>query len=196
MKILMQKKELIKLIEIIKSTKSELVYVINNTLYTMDREYTILKSVELPNNYFFMEFVTTISQLISALQMFEAADNEYIIDIDIVVGNYILSIRENFIRLIYSIQNILNISTKYYFNDLKQNETFNKILEMKTGDGISKFIVSDYLIMMYNNLLPINKADNVDLIIADINERSFLSNFIIKKKKWNINIYIVNLHLT
>lgn len=80
-----------------------------------------------------------------------------------------------------------------------EQEITNNILglfSMKKGDGTMYYIHEynniKYFITLFSGLLPLNKADKVFIRIFD-NGNSFVSNFIVRKKKFELFIYVAYL---
>lgn len=88
---------------------------------------------------------------------------------------------------------ILDIKSKtpsYTDTDLRTNQDFENIISMKSADGMSLFRIDKYIMTLFSTLLSINKGDNVQLRIYDIDDTSFLSEFLISKKKFELLTYI------
>lgn len=80
----------------------------------------------------------------------------------------------------------------YRVDDLKANENFNNIQAQKAADGMSMLRLNKkYILSLYKGLLPVNKADKVSVELYDIDSYSFLAKFIIDKRKFVINKYLV-----
>ena len=76
-------------------------------------------------------------------------------------------------------------------NDLKSNMQFADIMAKKAADGQGLLTIADkYDMFLYPSLLPVNKPDKVSLEIYEVDNISFISKFTIKKKIFDIKIYI------
>lgn len=75
--------------------------------------------------------------------------------------------------------------------NLKDNDIFSDILAMRAAQGASLLTLDDkYDMILYPSLLPVNKPDKVDIDVYEIDDISFISKFTIKKKIFNIKLYI------
>lgn len=84
--------------------------------------------------------------------------------------------------------------------DLKDDTDFNNFMESlnkkaKYGASILSMEFTNYFITSCSMIHPINKTDGVELICYPYDDISFLSKFIIKKKKYTIYEYIRFLYL-
>lgn len=94
---------------------------------------------------------------------------------------------ENLINTTYSIQ-FSDVSES--FTDLQDNEQFKIIMAKKAAEGISLLKLNDYLLSINKSLIPVNKADKLDLDIFDLG-KTFLARFKIKKGKNYVHKYFM-----
>lgn len=224
-------KEFISFIDIIKSMKCDVFYYDASQRYIMgtDDSFFVLKSIYLVDDRY--SYLMNIAGYTKDLAEFGKKINSFTDTSTIVYNSYgIFVIKGDYISDLDTVEySSLDIclNPELYFRevgkiyglyskvknitmtnqdtcfipDLKSNERFKEILQLKSDEGIKTFIVNDkYIMTLYNNLLPINQADKVDLMIYDIYDdyrsKSFMVNFIItKKKKIVINVYLKFLHL-
>lgn len=72
---------------------------------------------------------------------------------------------------------------------LDNNIDFKNLINMRASDGAKQFIIDPYhIIFLFSGLLPILKSDSVFVRTIDNYSSSFLTHFIIKKKKMDVNI--------
>lgn len=189
------------LFEVAKLVKSPLVYIKGNDLYGVDEQFVYLKHAKIENEY-------GISMAFSHQQMNNFLKNVDLNEIKFVGENILYSSFDNTLeinnldlihnieRMINSINGMLTTSfKKVVVNNIRSIPEFENILTYKSADGIGMFRYDKYVMTLYNNLLPIKKSDKLELNIYDINDRSFLSNFSIIRKKARIDVYIMYLHL-
>lgn len=93
----------------------------------------------------------------------------------------------------YKVGEILSLS---YGNEQEITNNILDLFSMKKGDGTMYYVHqcnnSKYFMTLFSGLLPLNKADKVFIRIFD-NGNSFISNFIVRKKKFELFIYVVYL---
>lgn len=90
------------------------------------------------------------------------------------------------------------LSTKLpiaYDNELRSNEDFEKLLGLKSSQGLHYYHLPDldhpgeiYLIPMFAGFLSLNKADTIGVQVYDYDEINHLIVFDIYKKKINRNV--------
>lgn len=112
------------------------------------------------------------------------------------IFNYKYYIRMN--SMISNMNIILNNKILYEDYNLREDTQFESILEHKTADGVSMYRINrQFILSIFTNLLPINKGDEVSLVLYDIDMYKFLAKFSImkKKQKVKIDIYIMYLYI-
>jgi hypothetical protein len=67
---------------------------------------------------------------------------------------------------------------------------------MKTDEGVKYYIKDNqFIIPVFNNLIPVNKADKLDLNIYNVNDYYFLVEYMIyKKKSLIVYVYLSCMH--
>ena len=184
----MIKKEFLAFAEALKSMKADILYISPTGIYGFDTTLTVVKKL---NTLFNVRECVVIKT--SSLNTFVNSIKDAQEESDIWIPYVYLEP----VEMKYLIQDII-LKVEYmssngrivHSSNLKNNENFNKIMEMKTGDGSAVLVIDNiYPITLYNNLLPVNKSDKVELDILQLDETSFLARFIITKKK-NISIVV------
>lgn len=81
--------------------------------------------------------------------------------------------------------------------DISENENFlDTSRNMKAKDGAKMFKLDQtYIMSNFSSLHPVNKSDKVYLTLYPYDEISFMSKFVINKKKYEIHEYIRYLYL-
>lgn len=188
-------KEFKEIVDIAKNIKADIIYISGNRIYGTDKQLTILKTMEFDNIYN-IKICYENKDIVSALKdatSYTMYDDHILFDNSILVPinnpNYIYNIIKNE-------NTILEMKTKgklsYTDNNIKNDKNFQDILNLKSCNGARMYIANNYKMYLFSRLLPINKSDNVELNIYDINNLYFMSHFTIKKKKLNeINQYMV-----
>ena len=94
------------------------------------------------------------------------------------------------------LSNIYNNKIIMDIEDIRQykpekNYSFDELLKMKSADGMKFYILNQRIMMStFNTIHPVNKSDKVSLKTYDMDQISFLSEFIIDKKKFKIQEFI------
>lgn len=73
------------------------------------------------------------------------------------------------------------------------DDEIQKLRDMKRADGTFYLVHNGYFITMFPGLLPVLKTDKVFLTIYDMNATSFVAKFTVKKKKFEVYIYLAYL---
>lgn len=80
------------------------------------------------------------------------------------------------------------------FDDLKELESFNDVLSLKSADGAKRFVLGEdyknFIFYTFSSMHPINKSDKVSLKIYPFDDISCLTEFVIDKKKYQIHEFI------
>ena len=179
--------------EVSKSLKCSLICIKNSLIYGTDENFIHLKYTS--------QTVTDLNIIFYIGDLNDMMKNiDEIPDDEINIFQY-LQIHYEFIdpfdRLIFSAQsNLLNNRITFTVDDLKANDNFNEINAMKSTEGMALLKLSErYILTLFNGLLPINKADKVQLFITDIDQYRYLTNFVIDKKKYKINVLLMYLFI-
>ncbi len=183
--------------ELAKTLKCEIIKISNNCIYGTDCNFAHLKTIiDLDKLDIDLDIIFYIKDLADLLK-----NNEFINDSQsIYIFNHLqihYEFLDSFNKLIENVYFYsIHIPTSYNNKDLKSNEDFIKINEMKSADGIGLLKLSnDYILTMFTGMLPVNKNDKLELLIKDIDEYRYLTEFIIDKKKFKINAYYMYLFL-
>lgn len=193
-----------------------------NHILGTDDGFFILKQIELEENIFyylsdisgdtkdlvrFASFVTDQGVTYNLDGWFYLNDglppqSTNTIDLRSLVGGFVTPIVIKFQDIFSRINGIyVHLPRRHLYQNLKSNEKFNELMQLRSDDGVKSFMVGDeFILSIYNNLLPINKPDTVVLEIAEITngERitSFIAKFMIyKKKKIIVNVFLKYLYL-
>ena len=96
--------------------------------------------------------------------------------------------------------NMMNLKTSclsktnniLFSNDnIRDYNNFNELLSLKKTNGMKFFkINSKFIMSTFNSIHPVNKSDTIALKIYDVDDISFLAEFIIDKKKYKISEFI------
>ena len=78
--------------------------------------------------------------------------------------------------------------------DLKEIDGFNEVNSLKTQDGALPLKIEEgmkkYILYTFSSIHPLNKSDEISLKIFPYDNISFLCEFIINKKKYQIHEFI------
>lgn len=81
-------------------------------------------------------------------------------------------------------------------DNIKENDSFIYSQSMKSSDGASKYAFGlDFIMYTFSSLHPINKPDTVSMTIYEYDNMSYLAEYKIRKKKYEIIEYIRYLYL-
>lgn len=125
-------------------------------------------------------------------------ENEYSLCCNDNVFYLVNDISNNILQLYSRVCEVENINNLLYTrNNLRDDDNFNNIISYKKNDGMSVYNIENRFIMtLFSGIFPINKSDTVDLNIYHVDSISYLSKFIIHKKKYDILLYIRFRYLT
>jgi len=178
--------EVLELVDICKLMKSDYVVMHDNIVMGSDSSFAYFKKLELDHQL--PNIAVNMLDLKNELILLtDTPSDVHLFDINIY--NKLLDMHDTVLNMKY----IKNIS----YDSLEKDTDFEEALSLKTAQGI-RYIVKDkkYFIPIYNGLLPVVKADKIDLVIYDLNTYSFLCKFIIhKKKKMSIELYLLCMHM-
>lgn len=86
---------------------------------------------------------------------------------------------------------ITNTEPVVVIEDLKENEDFNEILNLRATDGAKKLIIDNkFLMYMHGAMHPVTKTDSISLKIYLYDSISFIAEFIVDKKKYQIHEFV------
>lgn len=188
------------LLKVSKELKSDYVYINGNDIYGVDDSFIYIKYMQFDNIY-------NINICFSVTSMATFLKNVCLNEIKLVNPNLLYSsfdntLEINNISLINKIEAmIININNLKMKQISVQNEPvrgipeFEYVLESKSADGTGIFVYNKYVMTIFKNLIPLKKSDTVLLTIHDIDEKMFLSNFTVQRRKLKIEVYIMYLHL-
>jgi hypothetical protein len=189
----MNKQILIDIVDIIKSMKTDIVLLTPDKIIGVDSNLSSVKVVNFITNIPYY-YVFTVKNLIEYISSFLDQNLQFFPNS---IGN--LQSIQNMIEYIYAMYQraiIPNIILQRY-NNAHLDPEFNKLLTLKSGDGLGRY--TDIINMDTNNklflsiftgLIPINKSDLLDIEILDIDLQTFMAHLIIHKKKYDIHEYI------
>lgn len=188
------------LLKVSKELKSDYVYINGNDIYGVDDSFIYIKYMQFDNIY-------NINICFSVTSMATFLKNVCLNEIKLVNSNLLYSsfdntLEINNITMINRIEAmIININNLKMKQISVQNEPvrgipeFEYVLESKSADGTGIFVYDKYVMTIFKNLIPLKKSDSVLLTIHDIDEKMFLSNFTVQRRKLKIEVYIMYLHL-
>lgn len=189
------------LFKVSKEVKSPLVYIKGNDLYGVDEQFVYLKHTKIDNIYginiaFVSKDMNTFLKNVDLNEIKFVGENILYSSFDNTLEINNMDMINNIERMAMSIANMTSYCpTKLTVSNMRELEDFENIMTFKSADGIGIFRYQNYVMTLYNNLIPMKKADKLELTIYDLNERSFLSNFSIVRKKSRIEVYIMYLHM-
>ena len=86
----------------------------------------------------------------------------------------------------YNLSKPVNITV----SNIQEDEKFQYITTLKSSDGAEPYIIDQkHIITLFNGLIPLLKSDKVDIEIRD-GEHMFSIVFIVRKKKYTVNMYM------
>lgn len=199
------KTNLLELLKLSKAMKSYYVYYnpLINKLIGTDEHMTYIKVIDTtgiayPIALFFKNSdMQKIAPLIKEYD-YEIIDNNNVLvysdglnmhSISIMNYNF-AQVEGMYFRTMQNISSGINQNTMTVDN-LRGDALFENVLSLKSKQGIGFFNINRmYNMSIFSNLLPVNKSDGVSLKIYDnLNSRTFLANFTVRKPK-NVNIDI------
>lgn len=186
----------------IKAMKSEIICSFYDKIYGADQNFYIIKRIHVPDMVLPIQLVAIAADITEFVKNSKEMGCETIyIDTETsdIYSDYgylpcnidKAFVTANFCRCIMSLEDYTNRNPVISIDNLKENEDFANVLAQKTADGIGIVRIGDcYAMTLYNNLLPVVKADKVELNIFDLSNRDFLSWFTIKKAKYTMDVLI------
>lgn len=175
------------IIEIAKLLKSDIIYIIGNTIFGTDSNFTYLKQMTFENTLginicYEQKLMNDFIKLCTNTITLE--NNSLMSNIEVLCVN-----NENHIRNIVNLNNkinqiVLNNHNTMNVDNARDNQEFENAISLKTAQGIGLYRVSeDYILSIFKGLLPINKKDKTSLSIYDVDYNRFLTRFVISKPK-------------
>lgn len=175
------------IIEIAKLLKSDIIYIIGNTIYGTDSNFTYLKQMTFENTLginicYEQKLMNDFIKLCTNTITLE--NNSLMSNIEVLHIN-----NQNHIRNIVELDNkinqiVLNNHNSMNVDNARDNEEFENAISLKTAQGIGLYRVSEeYILSIFKGLLPINKKDKTSLSIYDVDYNRFLTRFVISKPK-------------
>lgn len=175
------------IIEIAKLLKSDIIYIIGNTIYGTDSNFTYLKQMTFENTLginicYEQKLMNDFIKLCTNTITLE--NNSLMSNIEVLYVN-----NENHIRNIVNLNNKINQIVLNNYNNLnvdnaRDNQEFENAISLKTAQGIGLYRISEeYILSIFKGLLPINKKDKTSLSIYDVDYNRFLTRFVISKPK-------------
>lgn len=188
------------LLKVAKELKSEYVYINGNDIYGVDELFIYIKYMEFDNKYN-MNICFSVNKMSKFLK--EVCLNEIkLVNPNLLYSSFDNTLEINNISLINRIEamiiNINNLKMKKISVEnlnVRGIPQFEYVLESKSADGTGIFVYDKYVMTIFKNLIPLKKSDNALLTIYDIDEKMFLSNFTVQRRKTKIEVYIMYLHL-
>lgn len=193
----MTKSECVKLYDVVKGMKCDIVYVYPNRVIGADKEGTSLSEVfcdtGVSESY---EIERDVLKLIAdkSKALVKVDDDPF--EPEDFINRY--AIRRSWLGPLEQSDLNMYIIMKgndipnCRIDDIKADDSFNEIQNKKAADGMTLYKVNKkYILTLYKGLVPVNKSDRVALELYDIDNYSFLAKFIINKGKFTINKYLV-----
>ena len=165
-------------LQIAKSMKRTYVELCSNYICGLDESMSLFSIVfEGSNEYYFGKINTLVKET--------EVDIEETIEISR-VKPFIDKYRNTCMRIISSVEPIVQVE------DVRSCGNFEELNSMKSAMGAKIFKFEGFNNVMYtfSSIHPINKSDKVSLKIYPYDEFTFLSEFIIDKKKYQIHEFI------
>lgn len=193
-----------KFAEVVKVLKSNIIVLNNGNLYGIDASLCFIKQVLCEEDFTSFNLICFHDMLAAFIKnipirdiltdmicidydskrIYSSADAS--VYIELLDDTFGISNMVN--NMIYEISNCSNV---YEDADLKSDINFMRCMSAKTFNGMQMYIKDNYAMSLFSGLIAVNKDDKVQLKVYDINEFSFISNFIVyKKKKITLLIFI------
>lgn len=200
--------------EAVKATKQKNVALINNTIVGLDNlEHYVCYTVLDPNmiNNIEISYLTVIinSAELSAFVSHLTTESLYEYNTSSPVNTWntlpfkdhengvplSLSYDRNMLNFVQERLNMVKRLEADHPNAVVESidDKIQKLREMKKTDGSFYLVHNGLFITMFPGLLPLVKVDKVFLSIFDTSNTSFVAKFIIRKKKFEVFIYLAYL---
>ena len=186
-------------IKIAKSMKRAIVHISEHYMLGTDEDFCTLSTIEI-NSEIPKAFTAYMNDIITS----EAASKLAVKDSTVFLTEY-TKIADYYYRFwneeylstrIFDLFRKVNFATTnkpviYYAESLDKDQDFMKCMKLKVSDGLVKYVIDDkYLITNFNKVQPINSTDKLSLRIYDVDNISYLYEFMIDKKKYIVKEYI------
>lgn len=156
---------------------------IDNLLIYMDLEESQLLSIVLPQSTG-NTIATTRKEIYDTFKSYTDQQVPMMIRTDYLIYYRLLDLYKQ-----YSSMNNSIIS----LDDLTSDETIAELLRLKSKEGLHNYNLEDKIILpFFYGILPVTKADTLDLRIFPVDDISVASKYTVKKKKLksDIDIYM------
>ena len=175
------------------SMKRDVLCLTTNTLYASDSRFSGISIMHLDKSKYLFELETPICYYKNDITVDPTVDEAYINKVKFgytMIDHIMLN---NDTRLLYRLNNALNSINLYKYNkpihiveDLKQYDKFMEIHNSKAAVGGSIINIDNYPIFVSPTLHPLNKSDTISLTIYPVDNKTFLTEYIITKKKTGV----------
>lgn len=181
-------------ITIAKTMKKPIIYVTSDYILGTDNDFFTLSiiytSSDIPRPFtcILKDLITPKDKEIPDTSKYSVLCEGYLIDTWIESELY-----TNIITIFKHLYKIINIGIYPKIidkMDISKNEQFRQAVGMKDADGHIWYTENSVFMSSFARLHAVNASDNVSLTIYDIDPISYLSEFIIEKKKCTIHEYI------
>lgn len=187
-------------IKIAKSMKRAIVHISKNYMLGTDEDFSTLSVIEIYSEVP-KSFTAPINEIIAT----EAANKLAIKDSTLFLTEYSKLTDSHYYRfwdeealankifdLFHKVSVVLQSKPiVYYQESLEKNPEFMQLMKLKVSDGLVRYVIDDkYLFTNFSKVQPINSTDKITLRIYDVDDISYLYEFLIDKKKYLIKEYI------
>lgn len=182
--------EFLQIVEICKAMKCDYVCIQEGVILGTDSTFSSLIKVNCVNPY--IHNITFKNQDLQAFTKVIQGTEYVTIDytrnciIDQSEENSIIFSTDNNIHNL-RVSMMTRIGGEILYPNLREDPEFERCLALKSAQGAVMYIKDKYCMSLFSGLLPINKADKVDLVIHPENGY-FIATFQIKKKKPSIDM--------
>lgn len=183
--------------DMIKYLKSDYVYMMYDKVYSLVGNTVIKSSHNILHQYINGILQIKTSDIIAISDVHKSTSAPiYLYSNNIQCGDTLITFIPLNDNPTNKLNSIISNSPIYHNVSLRENDTFNDIIALKSVDGASLFIVDNkYPMTIFGSILNVNKADTVELKIYYIDNHSFLSQFSVNKKKFTIDTYMRFIYL-
>lgn len=162
-------------IKMAKSMKRKYVEITPNCIYGLDESFSLFSVIYSGGDEFFAGDIMELSAG-KEVEERERLEETILYNMDKCIKGFIP---------------VTNTEPVVVINDLKEDETFNTILGLKATDGARKMVVDNkYVLYQHGTMHPVTKSDGVSLKIYPYDNISFIAEFIVNKKKYEIHEFV------
>lgn len=165
-------------------------------VYYDNEKYDLFKT----NGFRGLSLTFVLNELVAYLKVNDIRNSEYDINRFGIFQIYGLEHLDNQYKYAIEMMN-MDMRCRYYMSEsnhtiidynLREDQKFSSILEMKKKDGSSIYNLNDrYLMSTFSTIHPVTKSDKITVnIYESIDKTSFLSRFLITKKNCLIEEFI------